>query len=140
LAFVVIAMLLSVGAPYAGLLAAGALPLNDIASFVAAYALASALGSVAYWLLIRMLWLPDVPLSSVTRTMSWCVAATVLSYVAGLVGAGFWSRADVASRDLPTVLWWIAFSLSLCVTEGRLANKPLQPTRGAVNLGESIQW
>jgi len=131
LAFVAIAMALSVGAPYVGLLAVGAVPLGgDTARFVAVYVLASASGSVAYWLVTRMFWFPHLALSSVIRTLSWCVAATVLSVIAGVVGSGFGSRPDAVPGDLPTVVWWIAFSLSLWVAERQLANKPLQPTSG----------
>jgi hypothetical protein len=131
--FLAIAMILSVGAPYAGLLASGVLPLaNDTVKFFAIYALASASGALAYWVVIRTLWLPHLTLSSVALTISWCVAATMLSLVVGVLGSGFGSRPDAVPRDLPTLAWWIAFSLSLGETERRLANKRLQPAAGAI--------
>jgi hypothetical protein len=126
--FLAIAVILSVGAPYAGLLASGVLPLaNDTVKFFAIYALASASGALAYWVVIRTLWLPHLTVPSVALTISWSVAATMLSLVVGVLGSGFGSRPDAVPRDLPTLAWWIAFSLSLWVTERRLANKRLQP-------------
>ena len=81
--------------------------------------LASALGTLGYWLLIRGFWLRSLKIGDLIPTLALCVLATVLSWV----GAAY---ALPQSSSSPYVLsifflimpaWWTAFSASLYITE-----------------------
>jgi hypothetical protein len=86
---------------------------------------ASASGSLAYWLLVRSLWLRSLRRRDLWRTMGLCTTATLLVFVGLAVfrstPARFNSTRNVA-EILPTVLWWFAFSTSLFWSESSLEN------------------
>ena len=81
--------------------------------------LASAFGASAYWLVIRCFWLKSLRFLDLIMTAAICAAAAVLSWLgAGMITptTGRWNPGDV----IPTAAWWVAFSLSLLLSEERV--------------------
>jgi hypothetical protein len=110
--FVAITAVLSVAAYYAGtLLETFVLP-SAASQFIGALAFPSAVGAAAYWWLIRLFWIPRLTALSLLRTVVLCAAVTVA-----------WEKLKPGwlpdSVDLMehTLCWWLAFSLSLYVSE-----------------------
>jgi hypothetical protein len=126
-AFLLVAVVLSMAAPYAGLALASLLPStsNDIV-FFSQWAAGSAVGAATYWLAIRTFWLPSLALVWVVPSVVACVVATIAALWTGAIVTGFGSRPNELSLDLQTYFWWVAFSLSLLAAG--LANRRLQPT------------
>src|SRR5262249_5065321 len=88
------------------------------------FVLASAIGSLGYWLLVRLFWLKSLRPAQSLKTVVLCVAATLLSIIV----------TDVFDKKLqdpwPTITaaWWFAFSISLYWSESkRSANSSTEP-------------
>lgn len=99
-AFVIAGAILSVGAFYLGTFLGGLLG-GDLA-FYAMLGFASAVGASTYALVVRLLFLPQLPVSSVAIIAVGCVAAT-LAAVAVATAAQF-------NDIVLTLAWWWAFS------------------------------
>lgn len=107
LAFVPLAALVSIGALLVVLAAPGWLGLHGWGAIFAAFVALSAVGAAAYWLLVRIFWIPGLPAWSVLPTVGACLLSTVVATLVDTVGMPF-------PRDtLVPVLWWFAFSASL---------------------------
>ena len=75
----------------------------------------SAIGASGYWLLVRLFWLKSLRRADWIKTVSLCVAATLLAELAlgmfdGYVRGDAKLNADIVSPIL-TVAWWFAFSI-----------------------------
>jgi hypothetical protein len=117
--FVALAAGLSGVVPYFGLFSTKLLGLSDSAAYFGAFALGSAGGAASYWFLIRFFWIPGLPLRSVAHTVLVCVAATSISLLLAVLLTGFGRSASSVADALPTIAWWLAFSLSLWFAEQR---------------------
>jgi hypothetical protein len=115
--FVILAAGLSGVVPYFGLYSAKLLGLSDSAAYFGAFALGSAGGAASYWFLIRFFWIPGLLLRSVAHTVLICVAATLISLLLAVLLTGFGRSDSLVADVLPTVAWWLAFSLSLWLAE-----------------------
>jgi hypothetical protein len=126
LAFVVITTVLSMGVPYAGALA-GLLGLKNEVGFFSMFAVASSVGAVAYWVLVRVFWLPCLTVLSSLKTVCFCVIGTLVSLlVAGIVTGSGTRPSPAMPYELPTLFWWMAFSGSLYLSDRLpVANKRL---------------
>ena len=126
LAFIALAAAVSIGAYLVGLAAPGVLGFHGVETIFAAFGVVSAVGAAAYWLLVRVSWLPDLPAWSVLSTVGACVLSTAVAMLVlatavylsqhTVVPALWWfaSAAVKLSQDtLVPVLWWFAFSASL---------------------------
>lgn len=77
------------------------------------YITGSAIGSAGYWFAVRWFWMKSLRRGDLIRTVTLCVAATLL--------ATFFGLPDLAM----TVVWWFAFSISLYWSEmSKYASKP----------------
>jgi drug/metabolite transporter (DMT)-like permease len=119
-AFVSFAGIWSVLTPFSPLLIVFLMPglhrLGDSAGLGVALAFGSAFGASGYWLLVRRFWLKFLTPVDWITTVVLCAAATVLSFFeAGVLSPKARNIADL----LPTLGWWIAFSLSLYWSEVR---------------------
>lgn len=79
-----------------------------VAALFLGLALASALGSVCYWLLVRHLWVGTLPLSNLLLTVGLCVAGVIT----GCFAIGL---ARISSNVVLPMFWWFAFSASLAL-------------------------
>lgn len=112
--FVAAATVLSIAAPLGGLGLAGLLRFDVVTTVFVTLALASAFGAVAYWVLVRGLCAPFLSLGSLVLTIVACEVAMLITALA--------VRAVPTLRDLlAPVLWWLAFSMSLCIADRRRA-------------------
>lgn len=112
--FVVAATVLSIAAPLGGLGVAAILHLNMVLTVFVALALASAFGAVSYWLLLRWVWAPFLSRGSLILTIVACEAALGITALAGTVMA-------VPRDPLAPALWWLGFSVALCIADRRHA-------------------
>ncbi len=139
LLFLAIAAVLSIGTPILGVALSG--PILDLLSssnnvvadvgVIGIFVLAVALGTAAYWLLIRWYWLDWLSGSDLRITLLACVLAVIVAfpltpYATAAIG-----------RDaglIPFLAWWAAFSWSLAFTETRRrrAEKSKTGTRARV--------
>ena len=110
--FVVAATVLSIAAPLGGLGLAALLQLNVPITVLVALALASAFGAVSYWLLVRHLWAPFLSRSSLIMTIAACEVAMLITATASNV-------VPIPRDPLAPVLWWLGFSISLCIADRR---------------------
>jgi hypothetical protein len=113
--FVAITAALSAGVPITGAYVVSHLHIYGGPGFFASYAVSSALGAAAYWVLIRLFWFRALPTRSLFQTVAMCVGATFASLLMfGLVTQQ--GRHEFgAAWDLPTIFWWFGFSLSLWI-------------------------
>lgn len=113
-AFAAVATVLSAGAPHLGTSISAALFASDDSGdlLLPALAVASALGAATYWLAVRWFWLPRLAWSSLGLSVVACVAATSSAVVVNMLITGFESFPEALRLDYPTILWWLAFSLS----------------------------
>jgi hypothetical protein len=93
----------------------------------------SVIGSAGYWVLVRRFWMPSLGRADLLRTVTLCVAATILVDIYGhAVPSGFsitWPELGRHLFDLlQTVTWWFAFSISLYWSE-------TTPRKGDIALG-----
>jgi hypothetical protein len=132
LTFAAITAVLSGGVPYFGLAFERPLGLDGTAAFLAAFAIGSAGGAAAYWLLVRVFWIRSLTAASLMRTIAFCVGATLVSFAMAVLVSGFGRTPSVVGDVLPTVCWWLAFSYSLYLSEraGMTANNALERERG----------
>lgn len=125
LAFAATSALLSGCAPFVGLALVSLLKLGDSAALPAAFALASAAGAAAYFFLARALLIPGLAARWGWRMPAMCAAGTLLSYAIAVVGSSYGIYRSVLDA-LPTIGWWLSFSLSLYLAEhaGAAAPRP----------------
>jgi hypothetical protein len=130
--FVAITAALSAGVPITGAYVVSHLHFYGGLGFFALYAVSSALGAAAYWVLIRLFWFRALPTRSLFQTVGMCVGATFASLLMfGLVTQQGRHEFE-AAWDLPTIFWWFGFSLSLWIF-GRntlTANNRFERSRG----------
>jgi hypothetical protein len=135
LAFILVAVGLSTLTPQIGMALAPFLPSNNDVRFFSVWAAASAFGAATYWLVIRGFWLRSLTLSAMLVAVVACVLATLTSLWTGAMVTGFGSRPDALQLDLPTAVWWLAFSTSTLWRPSALANPPVAadpPPKAAV--------
>jgi hypothetical protein len=125
LAFAGISALLSGGAPFVGLSLGSLLKFGDSVALPAAFAIASAAGAAAYFFLVRALLIPGLAARWGWRMPAMCAAGTVLLYATAVVGSSYGIYRSVLDA-LPTIGWWLSFSLSLYLAEraGAAARRP----------------
>lgn len=78
--------------------------------------LPSAFGATCYWLLVRVFWLGHLSYLGLMTTVVFCCVATAGSGFVGQLLPEF--LADLVDL-VPTLTWWVAFSLSLYCGEMR---------------------
>jgi hypothetical protein len=115
--FVVLTGLLSIAAPWFGLVCARALRLTDSTVLTGAFALTSAAGAASYWLLIRTTWIPRLSFYSLGTTVVLCTCATVISVLGASALTGYGASPSLGADLIPTVAWWFTFSWSLWIAE-----------------------
>jgi uncharacterized membrane protein len=107
-AFITLAALWSVLTPILGMICPLPGQPGSQFKFISLFVVGSAVGSSGYFVLVRHFWLQSLRLTDGMRTVSLCVAATLLSSVAPEAlnpGGDPW--------PFITAAWWFAFSLSL---------------------------
>jgi hypothetical protein len=77
-------------------------------------AIPSAIGAAAYWYLVRLLWIHELTVTSLLRTVVLCAAVTVAWDTLIL-----FMYPSLLQLMLHTLCWWLAFSFSLYVSERR---------------------
>jgi hypothetical protein len=124
LAFAGTSALLSGCAPYVGLLLVSLLKFGDSVALPAAFAIASAAGAAAYFLLVRALLIPGLAARWGWRMPAMCAAGTLLSYATAVGGSSYGIYRSVLDA-LPAIGWWLSFSLSLYLAEHASAAAPV---------------
>ena len=98
-------------------------PRSSDLMFTLLFLVGSAIGSSGYWLVVRRFWLKSLrPMDSI-RTVTLCVAATLLSSIAIEV----LDPSGDTSNLILTAAWWFAFSISLYWNE--VSGTPTSPWR-----------
>lgn len=89
---------------------------------------ASAFGASGYWILVRLFWLKSLRSADLIATVALCMITTAVSWM----GAGILkSLGSVDVSDLlPTLAWWVAFSISLYWSEVRRTRENTMQTMG----------
>ena len=89
----------------------------------------SAIGSAGLWLLVRSFWMKSLRRMDLIRTVTLCVAITLLVLLAAYVGSGaiMRSRFWISVFGMLFSAWWLAFSISLYWSDiSKNASKPLE--------------
>jgi hypothetical protein len=86
----------------------------SVAAPVGGLALASAFGAVSYWLLVRGFWAPFLSRGSLVTTIAACEVAMLFTVMAGNV-------VQIPRDPLAPALWWLGFSIALCIADRRHA-------------------
>jgi hypothetical protein len=129
--FIAITAALSASVPIVGAYIVSHLHFDGGLGFFALYAVSSAFGATAYWLLVRVFWFRGLPRRSLLQTVGVCVAATFASLLTfGLVTQQGRYESEFA-QALPTIFWWLGFSLSLLMFARRVptANSRIDQSR-----------
>ena len=124
LAFAGTSALLSACAPYVGLALVSLLLPGHALALPAAFAIAAAAGAVAYFFLVRALLFPGLAARWGWRMPALCAAGALLSYATAVVGSSYGIYRSVLDA-LPTIGWWLSFSLSLYLAEHAGAAAPV---------------
>jgi hypothetical protein len=113
--FISITAALSANVPLVGAYIVSHLHLDGGLGFIALYAVSSAFGAAAYWALVRFFWFRALTNRSLLQTVGICVGATFASLLSfGLVTHQGRNESEIA-QALPTMFWWLGFSLSLWI-------------------------
>jgi hypothetical protein len=113
--FIAITAAVSANVPLIGAYIVGLLHFDGGLGFLAVYAVSSAFGAAAYWALIRLFWFRALTNRSFLQTVGMCVGATFASLLTyGLVTHQGQNESEIA-QALPTIFWWLGFSLSLWI-------------------------
>jgi hypothetical protein len=113
--FIAITAALSAVVPLVGAYIVSHLHIDGGLGFFTLYAVSSAFGAAAYWVLIRLFWFRGLTSRSLLQTAGVCVAATFASLLTfGLVTQQGRNESEFA-QALPTIFWWLGFSLSLWI-------------------------
>jgi len=97
----------------------------------------SAIGAAGYWLLVRLFWLKSLRHVDCLRTVSLCVAATLLSIaVLEALPQSVDRSVDGDTNSLVfTAVWWFTFSISLYWSEiSRHSKESAEPMVDAASL------
>ena len=125
--FAVITAVVSAGVPIFGLSLSRLTGLDGTPALLSALAMGSAGGASVYWALVRLFWIRGLTASSLFRTVGLCVGATIISFTLAVVVTQRGKSPSTFADAIPTIGWWIAFSLSLYFAErsGATANQRL---------------
>lgn len=127
LLFLVLATVACMVVPFVGAFAVALIPYPPSGDWKMLFALfaGSASGAASYWLLVRGFWVRSLPGWSLILTMVLCGTATVVSFQ--IAGRTAWSSTlppalshftrSYLSDSIPTIAWWVAFSLALYIGE-----------------------
>lgn len=118
LTFILLSATLSGAMPFFGIILA---QIVGFGGLFMAIALASAAGATAYWLLVRAFWVRGLSGLSLVSSAAICVSASLLSFLAASAVTGFGKSQSWVADTMPTVGWWLAFSLSLYLAESDTA-------------------
>jgi hypothetical protein len=130
ISFVLLAAVLSLTVPFIALFALESLPLPKVIGDdpqVMFLFFGSAAGAFSYWILVRQFWLRSLGFWDLATTIVLCGVATLLSFpAAGMLESQpafrenrFLSIPWRIADSMPTLAWWVAFSVSLYLSEKR---------------------
>jgi hypothetical protein len=112
--FVAIAGVLSLSAPYAGLV------LPSAVYQLVGLAFGSVFGAVAYWYLVRLFWIHELTVLSLVRAVILCAGVTVTW---NKLAHAIWFP-NPLQLIVHTLCWWLAFSFSLYLFESADSTRP----------------
>jgi hypothetical protein len=120
IAFVTVSAALSVLSPTLGIQTAALL---GGAGLGLAFMLASAIGAASYWHVVRWFWVRDLPHDSLWAAVFFCTIATPLAFLLAAAIGGFGAATlglrGAISDAVPSVAWWMTFSLVLYYFDAR---------------------
>jgi hypothetical protein len=118
--FIAITAALSANVPLVGAYIVSHLHFDGGSGFIALYAVSSAFGAAAYWVLVRLFWFRALTNRSLLQTVGICVGATFASLLSVGLATQMGRNESEIAQALPTIFWWFGFSLSLWISRGAL--------------------